>query len=215
MRNQKLIDIIIKDADEILTLVNNFSKYTETKIPQIYVDLTLSKVKNLYTELQLINKQNEDFDNIKSLEELLPGMIADKAQADLVSKPGEEDIEVVEGLENIDVKENEVNGTVEHKIESLSEKEDILKKREEHILSTQLKFDKIENLKSSIDINKKIWFIKELFNGDIDIYNTTLDIIQNFSFLEEALDYIDDNFNWDFMNKTVKDFMEFVYRKFI
>jgi hypothetical protein len=221
MQNKKIIDIIKKDAEEILTLANNFAKYHETKIPPIYIELTLSKVKNLYTELQMLNKENEMFDDIVPIEKDHREVHTDVFESDiekkeLLAKGEEAHASDMKSSQTIDQRVKQHGDAIsDDQIPSLSAYDVILKKREEHILSTQLKYDSIQNIKDAIDLNKKIWFIKELFHGNIDFYNKTLELLNNFDYLEEALDYVDENFDWDYDNKTVRDFMEFVYRKFI
>ena len=221
MQNKKIIDIIKKDAEEILTLATNFAKYHETKIPPIYIELTLSKVKNLYTELQLLNKENDMFDDIVPIEKDqtevnhdFPGPNTNDKK--FLIKGEESHASDITGSHTIKQRGRQHEESVsDGQIPSLSAYDVILKKREEHILSTQLKCDNIQNIKDAIDLNKKIWFIKELFVGNIDFYNKTLELLNNFDYLEEALDYVDENFDWDYDNKTVRDFMEFIYRKFI
>ena len=190
MDNKLIINMMTKDAKEIESLIAEFDKYPT--IPQILIDLTQSKIKNLYTELQLLNKTSDQ-------------LLSIQYEANMFSK--DETSKIDFQIEEISEKEPEPL------FEPISE-EMKTQKREKHLLSTQLKFDSIPNIKEAIDINKKIWFNKELFKGNIDLYNKTIDILNNMKDLREALDYIDTNFNWDIDDKTVKDFMEYIYRRY-
>jgi len=73
----------------------------------------------------------------------------------------------------------------------------------------------IENLKASISINDKIWFIKELFDGDSDLYNDTLKKVNEMKDLDQALSYLDQNFQWDQQKDVFQSFLELLFRRFL
>lgn len=223
MDNKHIIDIIIKDAQEIESLANSFGRFSETKVPPIFIDLTMSKVKNLYTELQMLNKSNDELYDIMPIEK--PAQELTKQSDVKPEKQKEDEVKVFEAIKTATTKhdqEKEVKNKVEKKEQTEEEKieaeksayEDLVQKREEHFLATQLKFEGIKNIKEEVSLTEKIWFIKELFDGSIDNFNKTVEILNNCEYLEEALDHIDDNFKWDYENQTVRDFMEYVYRRF-
>jgi hypothetical protein len=193
MDNKLVTNMISKDAKEIESIIAEFDKYVV--VPQILIDLTLSKIKNLYAEVQLLNKSDEQLYNIRSILDC----------ADKIEKSGAEQAV-------FNQQESEV---AEEKPVTVQLTPEMIKfKRDAHILATQLKFDNIKDIRGAIDINKKIWFNKELFAGNIDLYNKTIDVLNGMKNLKEALEYVDTNFKWDIDNKTVKDFMEFIYRRY-
>lgn len=198
MEKKQIIEIIAKDAQEVNKLTQSFIGYHD--ISPIYLDLTLAKVKHLYAELLLLRNQGHDL-TMKHVEKLLN----EKQETKSTYKQ--------QSNEN----QHQTPTTTEKKPpeETESPQETLNKKREEHFLATQLKHDPIDDIKKAINLNEKIWFIKELFNGDIDTYNNTLAELNQFKYLEQALDFLDKYFDWDYDNQTVRDFMEFVYRRFI
>lgn len=203
MEKRQIIEIIVKDAQEIGKLTESFTGYHT--IPPLYLDLTMSKVKHLYAELLLLKEQGKEL-NMEQVEELLNG----KQKHPEISKPPRQQEEKKTTEREKTFPKQEVP-----KNENPAKHEQLNKKREEHFLATQLKHDPIKDIKKSISLNEKIWFIKELFGGDIETYNNTLAKINQFDYLEQALDFLDKRFTWDYDNTTVKDFMEFVYRRFI
>jgi len=204
MDNQVLIDIISKDIREIDSLVESFGKFKE--IPPIFLELTLSKVKNLYVELQLLGKEAIDFERMKPYEEI----------ADTISHKQTHIQVQMHSEAPIAKPQNKHNGeaTVNKDIAVLQEDEANIRKRAVDSLTTQLKYPPIDNIKKNINLNDKIWFTKELFDGNLEMYNSTLLILDNFKNLDEALEYIDHHFAWDNDNQTTKKFMQLIYRRF-
>jgi hypothetical protein len=70
------------------------------------------------------------------------------------------------------------------------------------------------DLRTEIELNDKIWFIKELFSGSIDLYNQTINYLNQLEELNQAVDYLTRFFNWDLNNDTTRDFLEIVSKKF-
>jgi len=68
MNYKNTIEILLKDISEIERIINNFKKYKQ--IPQIEMDLTLSKVRNLYDILLLLEKSNSELSIDKQEKEI-------------------------------------------------------------------------------------------------------------------------------------------------
>lgn len=82
-------------------------------------------------------------------------------------------------------------------------------------LASKLKQHPIENLNKAIKLNDKVWFIKELFNGNADLYKETVNAINKMADMDEALTFIEQNFSFDQDKESFKSFIEFVYRRFL
>ncbi len=72
----------------------------------------------------------------------------------------------------------------------------------------------ITNLKTAININDRIWYIKELFNKDNDLYTKTIEELNNQEDLNSALAYLSANFKWNQSDKSTISFLELIYRRF-
>lgn len=82
-------------------------------------------------------------------------------------------------------------------------------------MSTKLQNKPIGDLTKAIGINDKFLFIKELFNGDSARYSETISHLNSFSDLNDAIIYLQDNFEWPETNEYAAKFIDLVRRKFI
>lgn len=82
-------------------------------------------------------------------------------------------------------------------------------------LATHLQYQPIKNLKSVISLNDKIRFIKELFGSSSEKYAMSIEKLDSFSNLDEALEYLNNNFEWDDNKASFKDFLELIYRRYL
>jgi hypothetical protein len=80
------------------------------------------------------------------------------------------------------------------------------------------KKSKIEDLRKVIRLNQKFLFMSDLFQGEKELYDKTIDKINACeTFLEASLylnEEIEETYNWDKDSVSVKQFKELVSRKF-
>lgn len=72
----------------------------------------------------------------------------------------------------------------------------------------------VNDLKTAIKINDRIWYIQELFGGDADLYTQTIDDLNQQPDLNKALEYVFSKFNWNQDKKSTISFLELMYRRF-
>jgi hypothetical protein len=82
-------------------------------------------------------------------------------------------------------------------------------------VASKLQGKAIEDLTKEIGVHDRFMFIKELFNGDIKSYEETIQKVNQFDDIAEALIYIQENFNWNENNKAANKFTELVRRKLL
>ena len=82
-------------------------------------------------------------------------------------------------------------------------------------MSTRLQNKPIGDLAKAIGINDKFLFIKELFEGDSARYSETISHLNSFSDLNDAIIFLQDNFQWSETNEYAAKFIDLVRRKFI
>lgn len=82
-------------------------------------------------------------------------------------------------------------------------------------LTSKMQSKPITDLRASIGINEKFLFIKELFKGNNDYYSKSIDFLNQAGSLDNAMQYIHENFQWDRESETTTKFLELVQRKFI
>lgn len=83
--------------------------------------------------------------------------------------------------------------------------------------SAKLIAPKIENLTGAFGLNEKLMFIRELFNGSSDAFNTsiaTIDQLGNFNEAKSFLNPIAIENEWTLENQTTVDFIAKIERRF-
>lgn len=77
----------------------------------------------------------------------------------------------------------------------------------------------VEDLKKSIGINEKFSFINELFEGDLNVYNKSIDAINQSGDLSIAMQYItaelSPRYGWQPNSRTFQKLLELVERRFM
>jgi hypothetical protein len=92
--------------------------------------------------------------------------------------------------------------------------ENLGKNKENKDLTSRLQAKPITDLRASIGINEKFLFIKELFKGNSDYYSKSIDFLNQAGSIDNAMQYIHENFQWDKESETTIKFLDLVNRKF-
>jgi hypothetical protein len=82
-------------------------------------------------------------------------------------------------------------------------------------MASKLQNKPIHDLTKAIGINDKFLFTKELFNGNAELYAKTIYKLNEFSDINDALIYVQENFSWDDKNEAANQLMELVRRKLL
>ncbi|BDX36956.1 hypothetical protein CYCD_03110 [Tenuifilaceae bacterium CYCD] len=82
-------------------------------------------------------------------------------------------------------------------------------------VSSKLQNKPISDLAKAIGINDKFLFTKELFDGDSVRYAETIGHLNSLSDLNDAIIFLQDNFQWPEDNESAVKFIDLVRRKFI
>jgi len=78
---------------------------------------------------------------------------------------------------------------------------------------TKVKSQPISSLKSSIGLNDKFLFTRELFGNVNAKFETTIEAIDNANSIVEAIEHLEQNYKWQ-RNETSLKFLELVKRRF-
>ena len=79
----------------------------------------------------------------------------------------------------------------------------------EHKLSNR----PVASIRAAIGINDRFQYIRELFEGDAEKYNETVTSLDNLTNISEAVQYLQNNFNWKKTDISLK-FVQLVKRRF-
>ena len=74
-------------------------------------------------------------------------------------------------------------------------------------------FNRIKSLRQAIGLNDKFLMIRDLFNGDADRYEATIDTLDEFDDLDECIIYIVENFRWNPDLEAAKLLVSLIERK--
>ena len=73
----------------------------------------------------------------------------------------------------------------------------------------------IGDLTKAIGINDKFLFTKELFSGNAELYSKTIRQLNEFTDINEALIYIQENFSWNDDNEAANQLIDLIRRKLL
>lgn len=73
----------------------------------------------------------------------------------------------------------------------------------------------VNDVRKAIGLNDRFLFIRELFAGNVDEMNTTIDIINAHTSYEQAYSYLSGHYGWDETRPEVESFYRIVKRRFI
>jgi hypothetical protein len=80
-------------------------------------------------------------------------------------------------------------------------------------ISSRSQSKPVSDLRSSIGLNDKFLFIKELFSGRPDKYNQCIDNLNQASSFEEAMAFIEENCSWEEGNEVAEKLLSLVKRR--
>ena len=229
------IEMISRNLEELEILISGF--YSQKRIPHIELDLALAKLRDMYDVLLMIKQSGQESGSAKSPEENDPSVFAEKPESSPEAKKKPEQDTSPEAEQKKETGEKIINDTAE---QPDSKKDTTVKKEKDpEILSDtfqdktallnenlgQSKYNKdyssfwmtkpLTNLKDAIGLNDKFLFINELFRGDTEKYNQTIEVLNNASNFNEAYNYLMENFNWDMDNELVQNMLNLIRRKLI
>ncbi len=92
--------------------------------------------------------------------------------------------------------------------------DNISKKNIKKDVSSKMQSKPINDINSAIGLNDKFIFIRELFGNNKEHYHETVQVLNNFDTYDNAVKFLDDNFDWEPENENYERLKELVRRKF-
>lgn len=234
MEFKHTLEILYNQAEEIASIANKLQSGQE--IRKIEIDLLLEKLRNVYdlaSDLRATVHFREDAgpasdqlggsskpvevpdkpiaepvfeEEIPALEETLEPeqeAVAEEVvpepqpepEPKPVSKPASKNMETGVGKKILN-----------EEISNRTKREDV---------ASQFKLTPIASINSAIGINERFELINELFGGDKQGFDETMEILNRAHSFVEAYNYLDQNFDWDMENAYVQRILELIRRKLI
>lgn len=228
MDYKNTIDSLLIDIQEIKNIIEQMKE--QESIAQIDIDLSLSKIRRLYEVILFLKQENRNTNEIQEQHEVPKkknDIVIEKKQEIEekveIEKRDEEMIEFdADEEEDIPEPQKPLKKQVVENTEIIADKfkssqfrnETIAEKTAGKDISSKIQSKPIDDIKRAIGLNDKFLFIKELFDGDSDLYNEAVNTINQADNYIEALNYMKANFTWDYESDEVTYFLEIVKRKF-
>jgi len=143
-------------------------------------------------------KEQTNIENPDKTPETIPQVEIEKAKIEEVELTKKETDEKRPTLGDSFSKEKSINDLVDSEKTNLEQK-----------LSNR----PVNNIKTSIGINDRFQFIRELFDGNADTFSKAVAELDNKRDIKEAVEYLQTNFKWK-KNETSLKFVNLVKRRF-
>jgi len=247
MKFKNTLEIVTKDIQDIEKLVSNFKNYSG--IPNIELDLALSKLRNVYDVLLMFRETADSSvsepETTGSVPETEPGELT----ASFMEKEKVHHIADNEGSEEIpgsqspvkdeksmdDIMDTAEIPVYEKKISQIQKSgleakktigdrfvtdqakinEKLGEKLHKSDITSAFQSSPIKTISGGVGINDKFFFIRELFNGDNELFNQTLHELDNSVNFNSACSFLMNKFSWDMESDPVQKLLNLIRRKFI
>jgi hypothetical protein len=222
MEFKNTLEIVTKDIQDIEKLVSNFKNYS--RIPNIELDLALSRLRNVY-DLLLLFREEPGGQPEKVDEKIIPDATVKIKAVEIPAEPAPQTkvIPVTDIAKEIEPKiiaetpvEAEKAGV---KKKSEEEKVFINEKLGQNIIkkdvSSRIQEQAIKNIAGSIGINDKFFFIRELFSGNAETFRLTMDELDEAHNFNDAYSLLMSKFQWDMDSEPVQMLLNLIRRKSI
>lgn len=227
------VDLIIRELNEAVEIIEDLHNYKG--VPSLQVELAKSKCKNAAEVIRFLKNINEkDETPVKPAPDIKPeieNQISNRLETVLnkpdpvVSKPEKPVIKAETVFREPAARKAGSAGSTKKpsdsvtladtfgkRTNSINEKLGI--RKDDDDLRELIKSKPITSLEGAIGINDKFLFIRELFNGDTELYNRTISTLDTSSSYGDAKAIIMNCTDNDEENEAVKQLLNLVKRKF-
>ena len=208
MKKEVYISLIQKDITELDIIAKGLNETKE--IAPVVFRLATKKTQDILTNLlQLAKVQSEQ----QSKPEETPPPKPKKTERE------EQKIAPVEELPIITpppVVQQEKVTTIADKMAAGAETkmDSIVKSQETNSVASALSNKKVSELKKAISLGDRFRFQRELFSGNVDLMTQTLAHLDEIESYDAALEYLQQQFQWDYDAESVTDFLAILNRRF-
>jgi hypothetical protein len=219
------VDLIIRELNEAVEIIEDFKSYQN--VPFLQVELAKSKCRNAADVIRLLKNIQDNSPAVKELSEqkitsgkqvIEKPVTVFKKQEKTEQKPDNRSQEVVKTKKEPSVTVKEaiekvtLGDTLGQSTGRLNERIGVHK--EDDDLRELIRSKPINRLSEAIGINDKFLFIRELFNGNSELYNQTISSLDNSGNIDDASTIVMNITGDDTKKKSAQLLLELVKRKF-
>ncbi len=229
-------DIILQNIRELYVLINSM------KIENNVISENEIKLNNIEKEEEIINPQQNKTEELEDKKEDKPEKIEiskneiEEEKTIISEDKTEKPIEQIETTETTE-KNSEVDDSIKKETpqqqtlfsnqqsnlktlgETLGQNKESLNERlannNQNDIASKISQKPISDIKAAIGIGDRFLYIRELFNGNSDMFEQTIEHLNSLNSFDTADSYIKSNFDWDNSDETVSNFINTVKRKYI
>ncbi|NOY36518.1 MAG: hypothetical protein GXO83_02990 [Chlorobi bacterium] len=202
MNFQKAFKILSKDIEEIENILSGLQKSDPEE--EIILKLALSKLTNLRDNIHLMSTAFPEKTKVEKETTAETKLRTQTKEKTDIPKNGITDHPVSGKLKTV------LSDRYQH---HQYRNESLAKKSKGKNLSTKLQEQPIKDIYKSIALNERFQYIKELFHGNGDVFNKTIQYLNQAKSLQEAEQYLNDHFDWDPDHELVQHLHELIRRK--
>lgn len=216
-------DILLFEIREVYVLINSLDIDVDSK-PVIDKEPQIEKNVEVLVKNEIVKE--EKIDIIDFVEETI---VEEKVELvtvtkeEIKSEPVVQSKPVVEAPKQQNLFGNNAingNGNVKTVGESLGQNKTSLNERlaghsNPNDISSQIRQKPVSDIKAAIGIGDRFLYIRELFNGNIDVFESTISYLNSLNSFDAANSYLADNFDWDLSQESVVNFVNVVKRKYL
>jgi hypothetical protein len=210
MESKYNITEIITQVGDIGEMISRMK--AEGPVPAIEIDIVLEKIRKLYTDVSNL----KEFDLPAAKHPAEPVIVKDvKEKAEIPAK--HDTVQEETSVAKPESKPSEEPATVADRFKG--EKKFINERLGDNgnrqDISSKLQSKPIRDIGTSLGLNDRFKLINELFNGDKDSYQQTINVLDSATNFNEAFNYISTSYDWDMEDDSVLMLLDLVRRKFI
>ena len=179
--------------------------YYNRNISLIEKDILLQNIRILYSEVN--NWQIQEKETILEVQ--------DDITETKINSFNTEKKQVVQVVQPSIFPENEKKTLGEKLNTNRTSINDILAQKKKQDISNFINQQPVSDIKLAMGIGDRFLFIRELFNGNSNLYEETINELNTHSSFEDAKTYLFNSFSWNENNETVNTFLEIIKRKWL
>ena len=196
----------------------------ENNEPEVEVELIVSEEEDVVTAEQIILEQEETIEvntpeEEENQEDILPIVSQETIEQEMAEEPVVEPIVEAEPIvkpEPVVTSEPVVAQQEEAKEVVQKVEQPIVKESKPHSYPTQTTLfgSSVDDIRQAISLGDRFLFQRELFGGNGELMQKTLDILNQKHDFDDALAYINKNFEWNQDSSTYELFINVLHRRF-
>lgn len=225
MDNKLVIQLLTSKTEEIQSLLKHFANEPEDLYDSI--ELLESRIQGLSQDFKLLKKNCTLKPNktiVSNEPEEMTFIATEPIQTNKTEVNLKKEITTSDSIESKNIIHEElpiIEDVIDNK-QILEDKKEIETSRvtknsqTEHIqlIGETISSHKLADIQSAIGINDRFLFTRELFENNVDEYNTAISFVNETAKFESVMNWIKTEKKWDLEDPTVAQFIEITKRKF-